>query len=240
MRISRFFTEQDLQAGHACSLDPAASHYIARVLKLRPGDPLVLFNGDGADYAGVLSQSGRAECRVEIRSRLPAAPESPLQVTLVQGISRGERMDLTLQKATELGVAAIQPLVTERVEVRLLGERLDKRMAHWLSVIRSACEQCGRARVPALFAPVEWPDWAARPAMHPRFVLDPEGDRAISGLVLQPGVIEVAVGPEGGFSAAELAQLGTVERVRIGPRVLRTETAGPAALAILQALAGDL
>lgn len=241
MRISRVFTDQALGAGQVVELDEGLSHYLQRVLKLRVGDALVLFNGDGSDHAGELVGVERRKATVALHARLPAAAESPLEVTLVQAVSRGERMDLTLQKATELGVAAVQPVFTERVEVRLEAERLERRMAHWLAVLRSACEQSGRGRVPRLAAPVLLEDWLGRVVDHPRLVLDPAAERNLSALTVRPGPIEFLVGPEGGLTDSELQRLegGGVLRVRLGPRILRTETAGPAALAVLQALGGD-
>jgi 16S rRNA (uracil1498-N3)-methyltransferase len=241
MRLSRLFTDQELAPGTEVPLDAAAAHYLLRVLRLKTGDRLVLFNGDGADYAAQVTATEKRQVRVAVDSRLPGTPESPLGVTLVQAISRGERMDQSLQKATELGVCGIQPLVTERVEVRLRGARQDKRMAHWLAVVRSACEQSGRARIPELHPVATLADWLSLPVGHPRVALDPGAAKPLSALELRGGRLELLVGPEGGLSDAELRRLaaGGVTRVRMGPRVLRTETAGPAAIAVLQAIAGD-
>jgi 16S rRNA (uracil1498-N3)-methyltransferase len=241
MRVSRFHVPQELAVGLEVALTEKTSHYVARVLKLRPDDPLVLFNGDGADYAAQLVSVVRQQVTARIHSRLPAVAESPLSVTLVQGISRGERMDLSLQKATELGAAAVQPVFTERVQVRLSGQRLDHRMQHWRSVLCSSCEQCGRARIPDLHPPLDLSAWLGQDSGSLRLVLDPEADRALSGLTLAPGPLDLLVGPEGGLSPTELALViaSGVVPVRLGPRILRTETAGPAALAVLQALAGD-
>ncbi len=241
MRISRFFTDQPLAAGHLVTLGGSTSHYILRVLKLRSGAPLVLFNGDGADYAAEITELDRQQVSAQVNTRLPAAAESPLAIHLVQGISRGERMDLTLQKATELGVAGLLPVFTERVEVRLRGERLDKRLRHWVSVVRSACEQCGRARIPVVSEPLDLSDWLARPSGRLRLVLDPEAEKNLSALTLRGQEVELLAGPEGGLSEPELkqARIAGYIPVKLGPRVLRTETAGPAAIAVLQALAGD-
>jgi 16S rRNA (uracil1498-N3)-methyltransferase len=241
MRISRLHTEQPLSPGERVQLDERSGHYLSRVLKLRVGNPLVLFNGDGADYAGVIESLAHDGPVVMVNSRLPAAAESPLALTLVQAISRGERMDQTLQKATELGVMVIQPVFTQRVEVRLNGARLEKRMRHWRGVVIAACEQCGRATLPSLEAPVDLFQWLGRPGDSLRLVLDPTVDRKLSGLALKERDISVLVGPEGGLTDPEFVQLeqAGVLAVRMGPRVLRTETAGPAAIAVLQALAGD-
>jgi 16S rRNA (uracil1498-N3)-methyltransferase len=241
MRISRIHTEQALAPGERARLDERTGHYLARVLKLRVGDPLVLFNGDGADYAGEIESMARSGPVVIVNSRLPAVAESPLALTLVQAISRGERMDQTVQKATELGVAAIQPVFTQRVEVRLDGARLEKRMRHWRGVVISACEQCGRAILPRFEEPVDLSSWLAQPGSALRLALDPAADRNLSGLTLKEREISLLVGPEGGLTDQEREQLDQAGAlgVRMGPRVLRTETAGPAAIAALQALAGD-
>jgi 16S rRNA (uracil1498-N3)-methyltransferase len=242
MRSRRVFTDQPLRPGDTVGLDEKSGHYLLRVLRLAAGDPVVLFNGDGVDYAGTLQIPARKAVEIVIGSRLPAAPESKLSITLVQALNRAERMDYTLQKCTELGVAAFQPVRTERVEVRLDGRRLAGRMAHWLSVIRAACEQAGRAVVPELRAPVELHEWLARGGCAARFVLDGKGEAALSGQSVAGDQVELLVGPEGGFTERELkmAVLAGVRAVHLGPRVLRTETAGPAGVAVLQVLGGDL
>lgn len=241
MRVSRFYTGQPLAAGQVARLDERTSHHMVRVLKVRSGDRVVLFNGDGFDYAGELSAIDGRNALVAVDARLPAAPEAPIEVTLVQSISRGERMDHSLQKSTELGVAAIQPVFSERVEVRLQGARLDKRMEHWRAVIRSASEQCGRARVPVLSPPLDLAAWVAKDFHGSKLLLDPRGEDRLSGWSPDGEGLQLLVGPEGGFSEQEYASLTAsgVVAVRLGPRILRTETAGPAALAVVQALAGD-
>jgi 16S rRNA (uracil1498-N3)-methyltransferase len=241
MRISRLFTEQPLAPGAEVLLDEGASHYVLRVLRLGAGDPLVLFNGDGFDYAGQIAPAEGRGARIILGDRLPAASESPLTLTLVQAVSRGERMDQTLQKATELGVAAIQPILTERVEVRLGGRRLEKRERHWLGVIRSACEQSGRGRVPALLPLVTLDEWLGRTAQALRLALHPGAADSLASQPVGSAGVELLVGPEGGLSGSEVQRIeaGNVVLVRLGPRVLRTETAGPAALAVLQARGGD-
>lgn len=241
MRMPRIFVDADLAAGAGIVLPAAQSHYLTRVLRLVPGSRLVLFNGDGADYAAEIASRAREGLEVRVEARLPAIPRSPLSVMLVQGLSRGERMDFALQKATELGVAAVQPVSTARSEVRIEPAKLERRMSHWRSVIVSACEQCGRAELPLLHAPLALHAWVGREAAGLRLLLDPGAETALPSLEVPP-VIELLVGPEGGFDEAECALLARagVRAVRLGPRVLRTETAGPAALAVLQAIAGDL
>ena len=210
-------------------------------MKLRAGNPLVLFNGDGSDYAAEIVTIGNTAAELVINTRLPAAAESPLRITLVQAVSRGERMDYCLQKATELGVATIQTLLTERVEVRLDEKRLAKRMAHWRGVITSACEQSGRARLPHLFPPIPLREWQRSYSSAVRLVLEPGTDLSLTSRTFNAMAVELLIGPEGGLSEAELQELDIagVIKVCLGPRVLRTETAGPAAIAVLQAMAGD-
>lgn len=242
MRIHRIHTPQELEPDRDVRLAGDRAHYLGRVLRVTGGQPLVLFNGDGSDYAAEVVEVGRSEVLVRVRSRLPALRESPLAVTVVQAVSRGERMDQTLQKCTELGVSGFQPLLSDRVEVRLGGSRLARRMAHWSQVVVGACEQSGRARLPALAEPLTLEQWLAQaaPAGMARLVLAPDADRRAADVPAAPG-FELAVGPEGGFSDAELDGMRArgVVAVRLGPRVLRTETAAPAAVAVLQALHGD-
>lgn len=241
MRISRVHTDHALAPGQELRLDSQAGHYLFRVLKLRAGDPLVLFNGDGSDYAAELLSNRRDQVLLRVTARLPALPESKLATTLVQAVGKGDRMDLALQKATELGVTDIQPLFSERTEVRLDGPRLERRVEHWQRVLIAACEQCGRARVPALLPAASLDEWLAQPATGLRLVLVPGADQALSTLTPADQAVALVVGPEGGFSEREMKQftLAGVRAVSLGPRILRTETAGPAAIALLQAIGGD-
>lgn len=242
MRLSRLFVSFQLEPGDTLRLGPRQAHYVARVLRLRALAPIVLFNGDGFDYSAVITYVDRDEVRVKIETRLPVVNESPLSVTLVQGISRGERMDHSLQKATELGVSAVQPVFSERVTLRLSGSRLERRVQHWQAVVESACEQSGRARVPAVMAPRALDEWLLLPAAGIRLVLDPAAERSITAMDVEAGEIELVVGPEGGLSPLEIEALlnSGGQAARLGPRTLRTETAGVAALAVLQSLGGDI
>ena len=241
VRIHRLYSDQPLEPGSPSRLEGRSAHYLGRVLRVTAGDNVVLFNGDGQDYACTVEQVRKDAVELEVRSRLPAKPESPLRITVVQAVSRGERMDQTLQKCTELGAAAFQPVWSERVEVRLKGEKLERRLQHWQGVVVSACEQSGRAAVPDVLAPLALDEWASRPAGGARLLLWPGADRSLAAAEC-PGEVALVVGPEGGFSDAEKARIESagVRPVRLGPRVLRTETAAPAAVAILQALRGDL
>lgn len=244
MRIPRIYTDQPLRAGVEVLLPEQAGEHVARVLRMERGHPLILFNGDGREYDATLAQLAKRGVTAEVEQAREVDRESKLDITLAQGVARGEKMDWILQKATELGVARIAPLVTERTEVKLDEDRAGRRLAHWQQVIASACEQCGRNRLPRLDAPQRLPTWLAQLGDTPgaRLALLPEGTQALRSLgALADGAILV-VGPEGGFSdhdEAALRQAGFAG-LRLGPRILRTETAGLAALAALQAVAGDL
>lgn len=241
MRTIRCHVEAPLAVGAAVELDGQAAAHLVRVLRLGPGDTLVLFNGDGRDYGARLLEAGKRGARAEVLSAREAGRESPLRLTLAQGLARGEKMDWVLQKATELGVAAIAPVLTERTEVRLDGERTDKRLAHWRGVVSAACGQCGRARLPALAEPRPLADYAAAETAPLRLALDPDGALTLDTLP-DADAIALVVGPEGGLSPRDLAALRAAgfHGLRLGPRILRTETAGLAAIAALQARRGDL
>lgn len=241
MRQTRVFTGQGLSPFENIELGEQAAHYLTRVLRLTVGDSIILFNGDGLDYAGEITQTQRHLVTVSLGESRDPENESSLDTTLVQAISRGERMDYCLQKATELGVSRFQLINSKRVEVRLKGTRLQKRLAHWQSVIASACEQSGRARVPGLIAPLSLDQWLSTNDGSTRLILDPLAKKGLSSASIGAGSVSLLVGPEGGFSPEEFehAKAMGVRPVSLGPRVLRTETAGPAAIAALQTLAGD-
>ena len=244
MRLTRVHVEGALAAGQRLVLPDRAAEHLVRVLRLREGDACVLFNGDGHDYDARLMKCDKREAIAEIASSRSIDNESPLRITLLQGIARGEKMDLILQKATELGVCGIVPVDAERTEVRLEGERLRKRVAHWRNVLIAACEQSGRARVPELSDPIAVADAARHlEADSMKLTLDPQGTSGLRELSLEPGTgITLAIGPEGGWSPRDRDALAAAgfTGLRLGPRVLRTETAGLAAIAALQGLHGDL
>jgi 16S rRNA (uracil1498-N3)-methyltransferase len=255
MRLTRCHLGLPLAVDLTLDLPERVAGHLRRVLRLGPGARLVLFNGDGFDYeAELLPPEGRtARARVLTRHRLDN--ESSLHIVLAQAVARGEKMDFVLQKATELGVTAIIPILTERTEVRLDAERGDKRHQHWQGVIASACGQSGRARLPHLLPAMPLATWleqpptpgvdaqAGLPAQRlPLHHLDPEAAETVRGLGELParGGCFV-IGPEGGLGERDLARLSAAgsRGLRLGPRVLRTETAGLALLAALQALQGD-
>ena len=242
MRQIRGYIDTPLSAGATIAIDERLGHHLTRVLRLEADARVVLFNGDGNDYPSVLG-GGRQRLAARVESCLPGTPASPLVLTLAQGLCRGEKMDLILQKATELGVSAVQPLSTERSEVRLSGERESKRVAHWRQVLISACEQSGRSWVPELASPIPMSHWIGAPTLadSTRLMLDPTAELPIGQVPVTDKVV-LAIGPEGGFSPKEremLVRAGFVG-ARLGPRILRTETAGLTAISILQALHGDL
>ena len=240
MRIHRVHTHHTLEPGQQVTIGDQAAHYLSRVLRVAAGQTIVLFNGDGHDYTAEVVRPGKKEISLAVISRLPAVRESGLKITVVQVISRGERMDQTLQKCTELGVTAFQPLFSERVEVRLRAEKLTRRLEHWQGVVISACEQSGRAVIPGVLTALDFADWLDNSDAGRRLILVPGAETPLSSVELHDHV-QLAVGPEGGFSEIELglARSHGVEAVSLGPRVLRTETAAPAAVAVLQAMAGD-
>lgn len=243
MRQTRIHTPQALIVGSELELDARATEHVARVLRMRAGDPLVLFNGDGRDYLARLARCDRRAAVARIERGEENTLESPLKITLAQALVSGNKMDLVIQKAVELGVHAIVPLATERATVRLDTARAAKRLPHWQAVAIGACEQCGRSRIPQL-APVQsLPEWTM--SLHDdaalRLALLPEAHQRIADLASCADRIVLAVGPEGGFSSADgecLRQSG-FSGLSLGPRILRTETAGLAALAALQAAHGD-
>jgi len=241
MRISRFYTRQQLADTKAVELDEEASHYISRVLRLKSGAPLVLFNGDGHDYHAILDEVGKTLVTAGILRAEQTSRESNLHITLGQGISRGERMDFVLQKSVELGVNSIMPLLTHRSQVHLHGKRLEKRLSHWQGIVRSACEQSGRSFLPELGNACTLSDWCKKPQAALQLVLDPGADINL-GALAPANRIRILIGPEGGLDTGEteLAIAAGFQRVRLGPRVLRTETAALATICTLQTLWGDL
>lgn len=242
MRSPRVYHPGQLQVGRDTTLDEASSHHLGRVLRMKVGDRVVLFDGTGGEYQGVIRGVERSGVRVRMEAFDPIDRESLLQVGLVQAVSAGERMEFTLQKAVELGVAWIQPIVTRRSKVRLDAERAEKRVSHWQRVVNAACEQSGRNCVPAVRPLLEFTAWLAEPAAAShRLVLQPNADRRLSESGPLQGSVELLAGCESGLEDEEIdlvLRYGFIP-VRLGPRILRTETAGIAALAAVQALWGD-
>lgn len=246
MNSPRFHSPFPLAAGARVELAESAARHAVRVLRLNAGDALTLFDGRGGEYACRMHSCGRDTAVAEVLEWRDVERESPLALTLVQALQAGEKMDLTVQKAVELGAARIAPVVSRRSVVRLEGERARKRVAHWRAVAVSACEQCGRNRVPEVDELADLRHWLARPpagAGALRLIFDPDATFTLDALP-RPGTaagVELLIGAEGGLAPeeSELALLAGFVAVRLGPRVLRTETAGMAALAAIQSLWGD-
>lgn len=241
MRAPRIYTEQPLQIGSTIALEAQASHHLGKVLRAAVGDPLRLFNGDGCEYAAEIIAIDKKSVTVQVQRADRVERESPLAIHLGLGISRGERMEFALQKATELGVAAITPLITERSGVRLAGERADKKSAHWRAVIISACEQSGRCDLPQLHETMNLTNWLSGAKGERKFVLHHRSAQRLDG-AMRPASADLLIGPEGGLTAEEIAAAEAVgfAALSLGPRVLRTETAPLAALSILQHVWGDM
>jgi 16S rRNA (uracil1498-N3)-methyltransferase len=240
---TRLYVPAPLCSGTRLLLDHERSHYVSRVLRLRAGDELVLFDGTGGEYAASISGLAKQGVTVNVGEARPREVESPLAVRLIQGISRGDRMDFVVQKATELGVQRITPVITERSVVRLDAAKAEKRLEHWRKVAQGACEQCGRNVVPAIDVPQALTNVFGREtAGWTRVVLHPGAAGTLLSLEVPGSRIELLVGPEGGFSDGELGHAESAGFVAcsLGPRILRTETAAITAVAVLQAYRGDL
>ena len=244
MRINRVFVDQALRAAAEIRLDAEVSHHLTRVLRLKPGAGLRVFDGTGAEFEATLISATRRGARLAVERHVAIDNESGLRVTLAQGISRGERMDLVMQKATELGVAHIVPLLTERSVVRLTAERSARRAAHWRRIVISACEQAGRNRLPSVDQPLAFDAWLDKlPVSGTRLCLRPGAGRRVRDIEApSDNQAVIAIGPEGGLSPREHELLETEGfiPVSLGPRILRTETAALTVLAALQSYWGDL
>lgn len=244
MRIPRIYTPQPLAAQQPLLLETGASRHVLAVLRLKAGAPLILFDGSGREFDALLDGVNKLHAHLFVGSERKVCSESPLHITLVQGISRGERMDYTLQKAVELGVTEIAPLLTERSVVRLNAKQAERKRAHWQQLVIAACEQSGRVRVPAVRPPRLLNEFLSAPAPAGwRLLLHPAAETGLQHLPAPAqNQIQLLVGPEGGLSAAEIAgaEHAGFTLLRLGPRVLRTETAAVVALSLLQARWGDL
>ncbi|MDT8311003.1 MAG: 16S rRNA (uracil(1498)-N(3))-methyltransferase [Methylophaga sp.] len=241
MRNLRFYYVGPYQWGGEFALPEAIFRHAVQVLRLKAGTVIQLFDGNGHEYLAELTQVAKREARAKLTGEIANHSESALQVTLLQGISRGERMDFAIQKAVELGVQKIVPVITERCNVQLGGDRADKRWAHWQGVLISACEQSGRALLPELAPVVDLNTALANADSDCKLVLDPTASQRFNGLAKQTSV-DLLIGPEGGLNDAEImmAQQAGFRTIQFGPRILRTETASAAALAIVQANWGDI
>jgi 16S rRNA (uracil1498-N3)-methyltransferase len=244
MRLTRVHVEAPLAAGQPVAIEGTAANHITRVLRLRAGDAITLFNGNGAEFAASIGEFRKDSVLVEVQEERAADRESPLSITLAQGISRGERMDWIIQKATELGAARIVPLAAERSVVRLDSKQAEKKVQHWRGIAIAACEQCGRNRVPAVTLPTDLFEFVGSASSSDalRLLLSPASAVSMDEVSADAARITVLIGPEGGLTETEqeVAMRSGFRAVRMGPRVLRTETAAVAALTILQHRFGDL
>lgn len=240
--MTRVYQPVALQTGLHLILNEAASHHVSRVLRMGVGDPLILFNGEGGEYAATITRVDKKNVIVDVQGFTDKEAESALHLTLAQGMARGEKMDFIIQKACELGVNVIQPLVTSRCNVHLSGERESKRVAHWQAVIQSACEQCGRNRLPVVAAPLSLEKWLPTVNAEHRYVLTPWEKQAVLPAKKHGASAAILIGPEGGLSDDEvtLAIKHQFESLQLGPRILRTETATVVGLSVMQAWMGDL
>ena len=254
MTTHRFYCPGEITPGRILELPPNAAHPAACVLRLEPGDRVTLFNGSGGEFSTVIASIGKSGTTVTVEEHLAAECESPLDITLVQAVCANEKMDWIIQKAVEMGVSRIQPIITTRSLVRLSGERADKRLQHWHQIVISACEQCGRNHLPQLLPVLSLSDWLSRQmgehkilpgeSVHnPCFMLLPTSKKRLRDFpeATQCSSLTVMVGPEGGFAPEEeaAALVAGLVPLKLGGRILRTETAALAAVAAMQALWGD-
>lgn len=246
----RLFTHQALTAGSHILLEPEPAHHLCHVLRAKKGDSLVLFNGDGLDYPATLIGTGK-KTTVEILQPRANQAESPLNIHLLQGVCRSDRMDYALQKSVEVGVSSISAFLSEKSQVKIAANRADKKLKHWQAIIQSACAQCGRSTLPSLhfYTNLQSTLVAHQEQLQnasimnsPKILLSPDADSSLAKLEIPDACCSVLVGPESGFTDREtlLARDSGYTGISLGPRILRTETAGPVVVGILQAKYGDL
>ncbi len=242
MRKTRVYTKSVLAVNTIVTLHDEAAHHLGNVLKARSGDSVILFNGTGGSFDGEILSVERKAITIRLLHFNPTDNESPLTLTLAQGISRGQHMDYTVQKAVELGVTRIVPLFTEFSNVRLEEDRARKRREHWEKIITAACEQSGRNRLPELYDAMPVDEWVRTESTSLRLLMHPESGQGLADLTRNAGDITLLCGPEGGLSQKEIEYSLTCGylKVSVGPRILRTETAAVAAIAVCQALLGDM
>ncbi|MFB2779256.1 16S rRNA (uracil(1498)-N(3))-methyltransferase [Shewanella mangrovisoli] len=242
MRVPRIYQPQPLTVNQQLNLDEDGAAHIGKVLRMGSGEHISLFNGDGNDYLAEIVDAGKKSVTVKVLSCEANPSESPLNLHLGQVISRGDRMEFTIQKSVELGVNTITPLFSDRCGVKLTGERLEKKIQQWQKIVISACEQSGRSQVPIVRPAMELQEWCSEPTSALKLNLHPRAAHGINGLDLSHTRVRLLIGPEGGLSAEEIAMTETYQftDVLLGPRVLRTETASLTAITALQLRFGDL
>jgi 16S rRNA (uracil1498-N3)-methyltransferase len=238
----RFYCPAPLAAGAEAALPSAAAHHATQVLRLRVGDAVTLFDGSGGEYAAQIARMSPRSVGLRVVEKLAVERESPLSITLAQALIANDRMDYVIQKSVELGATTIVPVAAVRSVTRLDGARAERRLEHWRQIVIASCEQCGRNRLPEVQPPCDLRDWLRRPSRAAlRLLPSPRAHDSLSALTQPAGAIELLIGPEGGLAPEEEAAAldAGFRAVHLGPRVLRTETAGPAMLAALDALWGD-
>jgi 16S rRNA (uracil1498-N3)-methyltransferase len=240
--MTRLYHSASLNSGQVINLDKIPSHHLIRVLRARKGSEVTLFNGDGFEYLAEILDENPKQCRLETKQKRKIDNESSLNITLLQGISRGDRMDTCIQKSIELGVHSITPLLCQRTGANLKGDRAEKKSGHWQQIVISACEQSGRCIIPVIQPTIDFIHGIQTIDSDHKLILAPGSTNSLSTIAKPEKNICLLVGPEGGFTQEEIKQAtdcGFIS-ISLGPRILRTETAGPACIAIVQALWGDL
>ena len=240
--MTRLYHSASLNAGQVISLDKVPSHHLIRVLRARKGSEVILFNGDGYEYLAEVLDENPRQCQLSIKQQTNVENESSLKITLLQGVSRGDRMDSSIQKSVELGVHAIVPVLCQRTGTILKGERAEKKLNHWQQIVISACEQSGRCIIPEIKSAIDFTQAVQTVTAGHKLMLAPEAAGNIGSVTKPEKELCILIGPEGGFTEEEIKLAIDTDFIAIslGPRVLRTETAGPASIAIAQALWGDL
>lgn len=238
----RLYQTTSLESGQLVSLDKNPSHHLIRVLRAKKGSEVTLFNGDGYEYLADLAEDSPKHCQLQIKQKIKIENESPLKITLLQGISRSDRMDSCIQKSIELGVHAIIPVLCQRTGMPLKGERADKKLHHWQQIAISACEQSGRCIIPTIQPVTSFAEAIQSGESAAKLILEPGARLSFNSLSKPEKEVSILIGPEGGFTDEEIQQAidNNFTSISLGPRILRTETAGPACIAISQILWGDL
>lgn len=246
MRISRLYHPEQLTCGEETTLTAEASSHLVKVLRTKPGSPVVLFNGNGCDYQATTLDNNPRKTRVSIEKKIEKSNESNLDITLIQGLSRHDRMDATIQKSIELGVNRIIPVLCQRSNAKLDASKREKKLSHWKKIAISACEQSGRSSIPEVCEVIALNELCSRKDhfLHldaERLLLDPESSTGLKNIDIKGNTVEILIGPEGGLNTEEISQLADngFTGICFGPRILRTETAGPAVISALQTLWGD-
>jgi 16S rRNA (uracil1498-N3)-methyltransferase len=242
MRVPRLYIDMPLTTGETINLPRDKAHHISNVLRMRIGDSIKLFNGSGDDYQSKVIEIGKKNAQIEIAESIQVANESPLTINLCLAVARGQHMDFSIQKAVELGVKNIIPVTSEFSNVKIQDDRVHNKLAHWQNIIISATEQCGRSYLTEIQKPVSFVEWVRLDASKIRLILHPESLQSMANISLPDNELTLMIGPEGGFSDAEveLAQENGCDPINLGPRILRTETAVISAVSNAQQLWGDL